>query len=718
MKSALACILRHLSRPKVYGGLILASGDLGSHYDQDCSALIENGIAIEDFRGPEADLIASYLKEDQRLDAGHSVTDVPGRIDLDNHARVILALNLMDRRVNARSVLEQYKTQKEKLSSIPGYRGIGLASRCHILISVLEAPDLQDHQGDLDLLLTSVCEDWWEGDPKDVEDHPKQYIMMLLAKALMRFYGLWEQGIIDIFSANLTLYKLPLTAVQICNQTLIQQDSAAMRDSEQQIEILAYTILTLKALLSLSWPDRMVGEIRHLVEVSQGTLQDRTEVWMSPEYSWRGKVTDNCKAPAKLYCIAATNLSPYDPRPLPSTGCLFRIPPKALQKVNYLFNKLPRFQEVPIWKIETSVLEALMFLPELRTYRKGLPENSSSANKDEYVALIPATYVVVNNLSCLNLPSSSLWNMMIWTLGLFRMDEYIETELKHMSASDIQDLKRFITMNCEVSNEDPDAVNGVETSTSRMNSNKKMRSKGIVQDDANYKSTRVANIQAILRSYIDSFLFHRSTATAERSTIKALGRAIAECLNAQLSQSLLSSEFVSQNQPRSAATFPIYRTQESFTSYMREIGVPTFSVKIAFAFVVCTSGQLPTLKARFLEEEYAERVARMSRLFNDLTGVDRDEEEGNLNCVNFAEFHEADDDVGAVGMSPRGLVKERLGQLARFEREEMRTAGRKLEEEILRAGAKDWSRRANSIKLIGEVAELYTEIYTIKDISS
>ncbi|KAI4193025.1 MAG: hypothetical protein LQ350_008502 [Teloschistes chrysophthalmus] len=358
-----------------------------------------------------------------------------------------------------------------------------------------------------------------------------------------------------------------------------------------------------------------------------------------------------------------------------------------------------------------------MFLPELRAYRKGLPEKSSSAKKDEYLALIPATCVVVNNLSCLNLTSCWLWNMMIWTLGLFRMDEYIETELKYMSANDIKDLKRFITMSCEVTNEDPDAVNGVEISISRMNSNEKMKPDGIVQEDPNDKLTRMANIQAVFRSYINSYLFHRSTATAERSAIKVLRRAIAECLNAQLSQSLLSSDFVSQSPPRSPTTIPIYHTQESFTTYMREIGVPTFSVKIAFAFIACTSGRLSTVKARYMEEKYAERVARMSRLFNDLTGVDRDEEEGNLNCVNFAEFHEADD-VGAVGISPRELVKERLEQLARFEREEMRAVGRKLVEEILRAGGKDCERRANLIKLIGEVAELYTEIYTVRDISN
>ncbi|KAI4087279.1 MAG: hypothetical protein L6R37_008338 [Teloschistes peruensis] len=301
---------------------------------------------------------------------------------------------------------------------------------------------------------------------------------------------------------------------------------------------------------------------------------------------------------------------------------------------------------------------------------------------------------------------------MIWTLGLFRMDEYIETELKYMSASNIKDLKRFIAVTCGVANEDAQPLDGVEIITSAIYSNKKLKSDGIVH------STRMANVQAILRSYINSFLLHRSAATAAPSAITSLRHAITECLNAQLSQLILSCDLTSQSTPRSPATIAIYRTQQSFTSYLREIGVPTFSVKIAFAFIACTSGQLPTLKARYLEEEYAERIARMSRLFNDLTGVDRDEEEGNLNCVNFAEFHEADDNVDAVGMSHRDVVKERLRQLASFEREEMRAVGRKLVEEILRAGGTDCKRRANMIKLIGEVAELYVEIYTVTDLSN
>ncbi|KAL8774387.1 MAG: hypothetical protein Q9194_004076, partial [Teloschistes cf. exilis] len=660
---------------------------------QESSPLIENGIAIEDLRASEADLFASYLKHDKSSDAGPLVS---GTIDLDNHARVVLALNLMGRRVNARSVLEQYKAHKEHVSSILGDQGVSLDFRCHIVRCLLEAPDLQDHQGDLDRLLKSLCEDWWDDNPKYAEDTPKQYTLMLLAKVLMRVLGLWEEGMIDFSPAKLTRYKLPLTVVQICNRTLMEQGSAAIQESEKNFEVLAYAILTLKEMQSLPWPDGMVEQIRRLVKMSQHTLQNCGEIWMSPEYPWREKMTDNCKLRAKMYCIAATNTSAYAPRPIPSPGCLFNVSLQDLQMVIHLFRQLPRLQDVPIWKIEASVNEALMFLPDLRAYRKGLPVNSSSAKKDEYLALIPATCVAVNNFLCLNLHSCWLWDTMIWTLGLFRIDEYIETEVKHMSTHDVKDLKQFIAVTCGVTNEDAQPLDGVEIITSTIYSNKKLKSDDIIQ------STRMANVQAILRSYINSFLFHRSAATAAPSAITSLRRAITECLNAQLSQSILSCDMTSQSTLRSPATIPIYRTQQSFTSYMREIGVPTFSVKIAFAFVACTSGQLPTLKARYLEEEYAERIARMSRLFNDLTGVDRDEEEGNLNCVNFAEFHEADDNVDTVGMSHRDVVKERLRQLACFEREEMRAVGRKLVEEILGAGGKDSERRANLIKLIGE----------------
>lgn len=149
--------------------------------------MIENGIAIEDLRGSEADLIASYLKHDKSSDAGPLVSGkfscypleysadiyatVPGTIDLDNHAKVILALNLMGRRVSARSVLEQYKAHKGHVSSILGDQGFSLNFRCHIIICLLEAPDLQDHRGDLDCLLKSLCEDWWDGNPKYAEVH-------------------------------------------------------------------------------------------------------------------------------------------------------------------------------------------------------------------------------------------------------------------------------------------------------------------------------------------------------------------------------------------------------------------------------------------------------------------------------------------------------------------------------------------------------------------
>ncbi|KAL8662121.1 MAG: hypothetical protein Q9202_005013 [Teloschistes flavicans] len=540
--------------------------------------------------------------------------------------------------------------------------------------------------------------------------------MMLLAKAFVRVLEMCDQGRTDHLSKKLTQFKVPLALVQIHNRTLMAQALAAVRGSEQLPETLAYAILTLKELQCLPWPDGSIKENRRFIEANQYTLELCREDWMA-------------RSSAKAYCMAATMVYTQPRTWTEMTASLFQVPQRALQDVTRQFSRLPDFQGIPFWKIEASVNEGLMFLPELRAHRKGLPNDILLTRKDEFLVFIPTTCVVLNNLSYLEVPSGIIWDTMIWILGLYRIDEYIETELKAMQADDIEDLRRFIATICEARSEDPDSLNKAELHFSSSSANVYTKSEGSTALLYRHNSGKMEAVHVVLRSYINSMLLHPAVTAGPASAIKPLRLAIAEFMNGQLSQSLLNSDLASQRLACYSSTISVYRTPQCFTSYLRDIGSPTFGANVAFAFFICLVGGLPTLKARYLGDQYAERMGRMSRLFNDLTGIERDQDEGNLNCVNFAEFHGADngmdeglvrteDDMGAVSGRTSEMAKQRLENLAIYEREQMYTVGQQLVEEIRRVGGEGTEKKVGVVKLIGQVLKLYTDLYGVRDLSN
>ncbi|KAL8688302.1 MAG: hypothetical protein Q9218_005753 [Villophora microphyllina] len=682
--------------------------------------LLQDDIVSEDVDGLEVDMTLSCPEQNS--------TSSSGTIEIEDHARIMLALNLSDRQVGAKAPLEHFTPKDGHISCIAGGSGKGFTINYDVLMSLLDTSDVQDHKDELEYHITSLCEDWWS-DTMGIGSVSNQETMMLLAKALVRVLEIWDQGKIEYLPEILMQYKLPLTLVQICNRTLMRLDTAAAPSSDQLPDALLHAVSTLQALQSLPWPDGLNENLCRFTNKSQKTAQGARESWKNPQSFCQGEAAYDSEL-AKAYCMGATStfINPYIWTA--KVQYLFLVPRHVLQDVTRLFSQLPNLRGKPPGMIEASVYEGLMFLPHLQSHGKGFPDSRSTSKKDGYLAFIPSTCVVVNNLSCLGLPSCLLWEMMVWTLGLFRMDEYIETEIEDMSADDVEDLSRYITAASEASSPDADLL----SSTTRVGT-AEVGSGHITFNDVTHPNSdnnpqRRAEIHTVFRTYINSLLFNPLIATTPPSRKKPLRLALAEFLHAHLSQSLLNSDLASQTSrstlylsPDPPSTIPIYHTQQSFTSYMHNIGAPTFGTKVVFAYLVCLVGGLPTLKARYLGEEYAERIGRMSRFYNDLAGMERDRDEGNVNCVNFAEFHEHDhtanaNEVGGGGEDGEKLVKVKMEQLARYEREEMGVTRGKLVEEIRRAGGEGWEKKVSAVRLVGEVAELYADIYVVRDLSN
>lgn len=85
-------------------------------------------------------------------------------LDSDDHARAFLPVNRLEQEITTNSVLKHSGSEGKRVSSIASIEGSEFNFRCNALISSTEAPDLEDGQNNMECLLASICEAWWNGD--------------------------------------------------------------------------------------------------------------------------------------------------------------------------------------------------------------------------------------------------------------------------------------------------------------------------------------------------------------------------------------------------------------------------------------------------------------------------------------------------------------------------------------------------------------------------
>ena len=166
---------------------------------------------------------------------------------------------------------------------------------------------------------------------------------------------------------------------------------------------------------------------------------------------------------------------------------------------------------------------------------------------------------------------------------------------------------------------------------------------------------------------------------------------------------------------------------------------------MVFAFVTCLAGAAAatpfkkqeqaaedcfgSARQKYLAEDLSSHIAVMSRLYNDIGSAARDRVEGNVNSINFPEFHKPNNDTPFAGDNDtrskyETKLKEELLQLARYERHWVEVALENLLSdmgEIPRydgAVSQRRTRKANAFRLYAGAAKLYGDIYTARDLSN
>ena len=589
--------------------------------------------------------------------------------------------------------------------------------------------------------------------------------MMLLVESLVRLLELWDTGILGGLGDNLLHDRIPLVLIQILNRTLLSQNADGTWDTNHLPEVTAYGVLTLSALKWLSQIVRLREKVTSAINTGQSFLYGSQHMWTKPQYLWVEKVTYGSHNLSEAYCLAA--MKPGEGSRLWSHKVrgLFKLPQDSIFKHSRFLSTMTEFRTEPLWRIQASVVEGYTFLPQLKSTQMAiLPHQEGAAN--EYLNLIPCIWTVVNHHSHLHIPACLLWDMMVLTLCNFRVDEYMENTGTKLIEDNVEQVKAVIHDLCYSkaldeprgqerplahfaepphSHISQDAANEAQTmnangcpSTAEPSQARVMTRK----TDAHSSVSPLTSFRAVMGRYIHEMLTHPRVLGASSMDYSKFQTLLREFLLSHVTQISDNLLWATQGGHLSAkGVFAKHRT--SFHVWAHSTGAESVSCPFSFAYFTCLLGTTlaPTrqkagefakdcfgsVHQKYLAQDLCDHLAVMSRLYNDFGSVRRDRIEGNINSINFPEFHTNSNlfanDHHAEQIPPQEkILKDDLLELAVYERTCADLASErlllKLEGKTGQSLNKSDGKKANAVRLFVNVTKLYADLYVARDLSN
>ena len=587
--------------------------------------------------------------------------------------------------------------------------------------------------------------------------------MMLLAEALTQLLRAWDAERLKTLPEALLHDRVPVILIQILNRTLLDQTASGAWGFEERPETTAYGILTLVAICSLPWLMPLRDNAIFAARLGKDFLDRSQTSWTKPSYLWAEKVTYGSARLSEAYCLAAMKVSQASYNWSNEMKNLMHIPEEPVSKLVQLFSTLESFQNEPRWKLMASVLEGYAFLPQLKSVgRTILPEQKEA--KNEYLAYIPCTWVIVNNHNHLSLSASRLWDMMVLTVCNFRVDEYMESVVAKLSKDRLELIKLLIHDLCseEQSNSpatDVKHIDNLEKSihrTQHLPADPKVtadrtRTNGIESQlnatdhistnvREGYTISTLITTGAVLSHYVRAMLTYPGVRGASTSDHCVLRNALRKFLLSHVAQIADNSNFATQPFWESSAIPIFFSPRRSFYTWVHTTGAESVSCPFSFAFLTCLLGansvpaqkrfQEPaddcfgSIRQKYLAQELCTHLAVMSRLYNDFGSVKRDRIEANVNSINFPEFHRSLDqaDMCTETAEYERKLKNELLKLAENERQSADMASetflRDLEGTFEAGGRQRKKDKVNAVKLFVGVTRLYADLYVARDLSN
>jgi hypothetical protein len=657
--------------------------------------------------------------------------------DSDDTSKAIHILNIMGRPTNIDNLIAHFLSPAGHMMTYLDERNPSPSASCNALLCMLDAEGVDLHLEAVREITSSLCNYWWDNKLGDkwvkhkcfwflvqrltpLQNIPEDYTYMLLAQALVALLRRRNLGPLPGIPDSLIRHRALVVLVQLLNRYLfgsLSPDSGPTAPYQRYPESIGYEILACTALRSLPFPESIQSQLDKTITAKRASLSSSECLWKSDQYLWIEKVSYGSRILSDAYCVAALYISP--------SRCTWADDIKAwFQPTGYSVNLAAFFEkvhgkEIPTWSYKTCVLEGAMFAPRLHSSRVSIfpPRHGL---KDKYINYIPVAWTLISNLRGLRISANTLWDMMHFSLLDFLVDEYMESTVALLGECERDMVREFITTNLAL----PCGVNG------RLLSRKRgiaavLDAVSVTETHDSGLNAEVELVKGTLMRYVTEIFGHLRVLSASRYDQQQVHREIHSFLLAHMTQMTDNTALTSDHSQERTGPKPklVFNTSSPFFHWVRTTGSQHVSCPISFAFFCClisaSNGQnerddcLPTPQQKYMASDLCVHLAAMSRLFNDYASIKRDQKEGNLNSVNFPEFHRAD---------LSSTAKTSLLQLGEYERQASRSALLQLQDNIrMQNGGRrrlDCELVCRSMELFAYVTELFGDMYVARDLTN
>ncbi|KAI0889799.1 Ent-kaurene synthase [Annulohypoxylon maeteangense] len=646
---------------------------------------------------------------------GFSPSAVP---DADDTAKTIIALHHLGKAINVEPLLQAFDSA-DHFKTYKGERNPSFSANCNILACLMIVEDPTPYGAQIAKAASFLCTQVFSGNVKEKWHSEELYWMMLLSQVFVRLEQRTRdegEGLRDeIFTRAPHLKQhIPMISLQILIKTLSSQE---LNGSWGNIcEVTAYAILTLSSIAQLPWIQQLQDyEIMASINRGKSFLELHRDQWSKGHYLWIEKVTFASNVLSETYCLAAA-ITPVMSSFQPPLSHAFLLPTSIISGIRgamRLISQMPLISGTKPGALKAAELLAAYTFWSLQDQRLDIFPRSGDEKADhKYKIFTPALWAACTTLHGNAITLSALCEMVTFSGSIYLIDEYMEGVIERDFANHLPEIGTLIKRLCSnLRAPGSSQLNGYEL--------EKFLHNGLESGD----SSAFQDVKTALTRYIKYFLHNQAVLKSSERLQQILAYELEVFLQAHVDQAVDNQRFALQHGYRASidsiatlsSSMPLEYANpgRTFYSWIRNTSSNHSSCPFSFIFFNCLISKpggdvLETARPAYLAEDLCHRLANLCRMYNDYGSTARDQDEGNLNSVNFPEFHNSIRDGRGDGQD----IKDQLMWIAEYEREGLRNATVKLEAELHDKGLMD------ALKVFIDVTDLYGQIYVQRDLTS
>lgn len=631
------------------------------------STLLASGYAIDDFPCDDIRRISSYLQ--QHLERQHGLlgfapTLVP---DADDTARSYFALSYLKTDMDPAPMVKYFEAS-EHFQTYKLERNPSFSANANILLCLLRAANPSAFASQIEKAARFLISCWVSGELRDKWNLAAEYSHMLLANALLDLVVAWSKGHLTTPSIEeLIKTDIPIVVSQLFSKTVADQwEDGSWGHS---VERTAYSILLLAYISRLPWPVSLHKVACASLLRGKGYLKLHASEWSEGEYIWIEKINYRLPILCEAYCLAAMKVSADEKAWTSEVKDIFTVSEKYLETMSKFLEQLPLFQSASPDRLLFAMVEARFYQVKLNGIRLDIfPRDNLRMSKDKYLEFIPVCWTTVNATNGFPLSGEIMWDMMVISMLNYQVDEYMESVVGGLPESSLSELKSVIEAACFDSPPGP------------------------------APSPRLSEVTDVILRFIRHVRHHRRVLGCPPRAQMEVAEELRKFLHAHMEHNADNSNIKSAK-------------GRSYFDWVRSTGANDTSCPYSFSFFTCLiscEGRQPcisTAKQRYFARALGLHLATMCRQYNDFGSCSRDQQENNLNSLDFSEFN------GIISEHSIVSRKQDLMDIADFERSCMQVCFSHLSGEI-----DDMA--AARIKAFIDVTDLFGQIYVAQDIAS